>query len=870
MSTADQSSRDGARLAELLSQYQCPPGPFDELLAADRSVRPNYQRLFGVETAPFSPNGIPVSSAPVSGSLNFVDRLKVAKQSLRDNPPASTGQLIKSGSPQAWELDPIPLVIGAQEWERISAGLKQRMRLIDRLLRDVYGPQETIARGILPASLLFGAPGYLRAVRQPQSTPPRMLYLYAAQAARSASGQWLVMADRTQGPSGCGHAVENRLAMSRIFSEEFRSMHVDRLAGFFSVLRQSLQDASTTKEKSSRTALLTPGIESPTYFEDAYLARYLGYTLTQTADLTVRGGSVFLKTLGGLVRIDSILRRMADTKCDPLEIDPTCSEGVPGLTLASRERKVLMANSLGTGWAESPAVTAILPRICQELTGESLLLENSPMWWCGDPESMEYVLEHLDQLLIRDSFVRHSANQLIGRELNGSVREQLIKSIRQQPWMYVGIQRTDHSLAPTWAGDHLTAWPAVLRFFACSYRDRIDVMPGGVARVAASSDQLDESVASGSMSKDVWVLSSGPVKPVSLLATGKQSVELRRSPMDLPSRVAEHLYWLGRFAERTEFMVRHARYCTNQLTSELPNDLLAAHWRAVRALDESNTLDEDPPLEPDGAATAKMREAVREFLFDRNKPDGIASATAGVIRNAETIRDRLSLDSWQIISRLDYSVLIPWANRREKMGDALLILNQMIGLLSAFAGLASESMTRGPGWHFLDLGRRIERAQSLLRLIDHLLVPVNKYSRQMLESMLDICDSSMTYRYRYLMSFEIGPVLDLLVVDQTNPRGLAFQFMQIVSHLDTLNVGDKTELMRQRKRMTDCRASLRLFDPDALGDEITNDEHGRSERKLLREKLADYNLHLNEVSSFVSRRFLTHTQVKQLEDMVNQ
>ena len=860
MSTADNSNLDGSRLSELLSQYHCPAGHFDELRTQEGGIRPGYGKLL---------NGVHASLSP-SNRLGFTDRMRGAKQSLRDNPPASTGQLIKSGSPQAWELDPIPLVICPEEWSSISAGLRQRMHLIDRLLRDVYGEQQLVARGILPASLVFGAPSYLRAARQPVAPSSRMLYLYAAQVAKSASGKWLVLADRTQGPSGCGHAVENRIAMSRILSEEFRWMHVERLAGFFSVLRQSLQDASSTKEKSSRTALLTPGIESPTYFEDAYLARYLGYTLTQTADLTVRGGSVFLKTLGGLIRIDSILRRMADSKCDPLEIDPTCSDGVAGLTLATRERKVLLANGLGTGWAESPAVTAILPRICQELLGEPLLLENSPIWWCGDAESKQYVIDNLDRLYIRDAFVRHSANQVVGRQLSGQMRDQVIRGILEQPWMYVGMTAPDCSHVPTWSGNHLEAWPAVVRFFACAYRDRIDVMPGGVARVADVGHKLDESLASGSMSKDVWVLSHGPVKPVSLLSTGKQSVELRRSPMDLPSRVAEHLYWLGRFAERTEFMVRHARYCTHQLTSELPNDLLAAQWQAVRALDDSNTMEEDPPLETDGSATAVMREAVRDFLFDRNKPDGIASATAGIIRNAETIRDRLSFDSWQIISRLDYSVLIPWANRREKMGDTMLILNQMIGLLSAFSGLASESMTRGPGWHFLDLGRRIDRAQNLLRLVDHLLVPVNNYSRQMLESMLDICDSSMTYRYRYLMSYEIGPVLDLLVVDQTNPRGLAFQFLQIVSHLDTLNVGDKTELIRQRKRMTDCRASLRLFDPDALGDEISTDEKGHSERTLLRAKLAEFTHQLNELSLFVSRRFLTHTAPKQLEDMVNQ
>lgn len=849
-------SKDAEFLTNALAGYRCPAGHYDELLSPENRIRPGYRRLMGVD---------PVLSGP-----EVAVRWKATKQALRDNPPASTGQLIKSGIPHSWELDPIPVVLEPDEWKSLADGLRQRMHLIDLVLTDVYGKQELLRTGIIPPALVYGAPSYLRAARQTDGQRPRMLHLYAAQVARSTSGQWFVLADRTQGPSGCGHAVENRLAMSRLLADDFQSMRIERLAGFFSSLRQSIQDSLPTKEKNPRIALLSPGVQSQTYFEDAYLARYLGYSLTQSADLTVRGGGVYLKTLGGLVRIDGLLRRIADTKCDPLELDSTGSDGVPGLTQASREQRIFMANSIGTGWGESPALLSLLPKLCERLLGERLKLESTPAWWCGDPDGLTYVLEHLDQLIIRDAFVRHSAHQVIGRELQGMERERFVNRIQAQPWAFVAMHPVQYGYAPTWVHNRIVAWPAVFRFFACSHRGKIEVMPGGVARVAETPDKLDESLVSGLMSKDVWVASKDAVKPISLLTAGKQTVELKRSAMDLPSRVAEHLFWLGRFAERAELMARHARYCTSQLTSELSSDVLGAHWLVVRALAESTGLENEPVSDTPEVAMHAMRSAVRDFLFDRAKPDGIAAAVQGILRNAENIRDRLSLDSFQIISRLDYSVLIPWANPRDRMGDTLLILNQMISLLSAFSGLASESMTRGPGWHFLDLGRRIERGQNLLRLIDNLLVPVHRNYRQLLQSMLDICDSSMTYRYRYLMSYEIGPVLDLLVVDQSNPRGLAFQFMQIVSHLDAFNIGDKTELVRQRKRMTDCRASLRLLDPDAIGDEVLTDESGRSERKLLRAKVHDYLSDLTELSDFVSRRFLTHTTVRQLEDMVNQ
>ena len=265
-----------------------------------------------------------------------------------------------------------------------------------------------------------------------------------------------------------------------------------------------------------------------------------------------------------------------------------------------------------------------------------------------------------------------------------------------------------------------------------------------------------------------------------------------------------------------------------------------------------------------------MRQTVLRFVFDENQTDGLANAANRIIRNAVTIRDRLSLDSWQILSRLDYASLTPWPGQRERMGEALSTLNQMISHLSGFAGLASESMTRGPGWHFLDLGRRIDRAQNLLRLIELLLVPYAKNSRQLLEALLDICDSSMTYRYRYLMSYEIGPVLDLLVVDPSNPRGLAFQFVQILQHLDALPAADKAEVARYRKKITECRGNLRLFDADALGEDIVTDESGKEERAILRSRLREFSLQLHDLGDYISRRFLTHTAARQIDDMVNQ
>ena len=843
-------------LTELLSAYRVLDGSFDELTKNTDRVKFGYRRFLGVE--------------PCLTGQEVYSRWRLSKQSLKDNAPAAIGPLHKTGSIHTWDLDPIPFVIEASEWSSIYAGMQQRMQVLELLLQDVYGDQRLLASGVLPRELIYACPAYLRpAKRLPGSTRIRKLYLYAAQIARSHAGNWQVIADRTQGPSGCGHAVENRIAMSRILSEDFQKMQVQRLAGFFSALRQSLQDATSIREKNARTALLSPGVQSQTHFEDAYLARYLGYTLTQTTDLTVRGGAVYLKTLGGLVRIDSILRRLPDTMCDPLEIDSSSSEGIPGLAQAERENKVLLANGLGTGWTESPAVTAILPRLCKFLLNQELMLPNMPMWWCGEPDSMEYVIANMESLFLRDSFVRHSANQTNGAHLSSSQQEMIEADIRKTPWRYVATSMPEFGRTPAWVNNRIVAWPSVIRLFGCATKNKLEIMPGGVARVADSAEKLDETLVCGSMSKDVWVLNNGPVKPTTLLSSGKQNVELRRTGMDLPSRVAEHMFWLGRFAERMEFMAKHARYCSSQLTSEVTSDSLPSQWQVVRTLCESSKLSSEPPRD-ETVALHEMRQTVLRFVFDQNQSDGLANAANRIIRNAETIRDRLSLDSWQILSRLDYSSLAPWPGQRERMGEALSILNQMIGHLSAFAGLASESMTRGPGWLFLDLGRRIDRAQNLLRLIELLLVPYAKNSRQLLEALLDICDSSMTYRYRYLMSYEIGPVLDLLVVDPSNPRGLAFQFIQILQHLDALPAADKAEVARYRKKITECRGNLRLFDAEALGEDIVKDESGKEERVILRSRLSEFSLHLHDLGNYISRRFLTHTAARQMEDMVNQ
>lgn len=842
-------------IAELFPAYRCPTTQYDELLSHGE-VREHYRSLLGI-------------SPRINGGELYL-RWQSMKRSLRENPSASTGQLSRTDASRMWELDPIPFVIPELQWQQLSRGIEQRVRLLDLLLQDVYGDQRFVREGWIPPEILFGSKSFLRPM-QNACPGERMLYLYAAQIVRDPAGEWVVLADRTQGPSGGGLAVENRLAISRVLERDFRAMNVMRLASFFAGLRQHLNAATEQRSKTSRNVLLSPGVASPTFFEDAYLARYLGYTLTQTSDLTVRGGDVYLKTLGGLVSVDAILRRIPDIDCDPLELNTQSPLGIAGLCQAVRDKQVRVANQLGSGWGESPALMSLLPNLCQKILSEDLILKNAPIRWCGDPETLADVMKDIERYSFRDAFTRHSSSDWHFYRSSEFERNRFQEQLKAKPWSFVAVERIKPSCAPTWNANRVMAWPVALRVFAAAGKNGFDVMPGGIARVADQEEKITESLIAGLMSKDVWVLTSSKVKPITLLSPSKTTTEVKRSAIDLPSRVAEHLFWLGRSTERAEGMARHARLCVSQLAGEVEPELLAFHWQVVFALSSSDgTLAEMPP--PDASShVEEMRKEVLQFLFSNHRAMSLHGALIGIKHNAEIIRDRLSVDSWQLLSKLDLNYLIPWTDRRERLGDAGVFLNQMTTLLSAFAGLVSENMTRGPGWLFLELGRRIERAYGLIRLQELLLVPGGRPISALVESLLEICDSSMTYRYRYLMNYEVAPTLDLLLFDPANPRSVTFQLVKIVEHLEGLTSVSKIDVTKQRRAMMDARGLLRLYDAESLAVEVDKKDSQYPIRLHLQELLHQLVNHLNELVDFLSQRFLTHTvAARQLEDAANQ
>ncbi len=790
------------------------------------------------------------------GPGGLADRADHVRRALRENGVTYNVYGAPQGPDRPWELDPLPLLIASSEWKALAGAVSQRARLLDRIAADVYGPQELLRRGLLPPELVGGHPGFLfpcHGLKPPRDT---FLHLYAVHLARSSGGEWLALADRTQGPSGAGYAIENRLIIARTLPEEFQNLYVERLASFFMRLRESLWSLSPRAVDNPRVVLLSPGPRSNTYFEDAYLSRYLGFTLVEGGDLTVRGAEVFLKTLGGLVRVDVILRRLADNECDPLELNPQGWSGVPGLVAAVRSGAVSVANTLGSGWLEAPVLMALLPRICEHLTGESLRLPSVPTWWCGDADGLAYVSAHLEQLVIRPAFTLRTSPPVVAADLNESERVQLLERIRRRPAMFVAQTNVTRSTVPVWSGTGLQSWHIGLRTFAVADDGDYRVLPGGLARASPNPSGLGASIAAGQTSKDVWVLSDRPVAPVTLITRPATAIALQRTQNDLPSRLAENVFWLGRLVERAEGEIRHLRSIVSRLANE-PE--AAIDQRSVlrfftQALLHHDRVPDAVPVSATGSLWESLRGEILTFLFDEEHADSLAATLRCVRRNAATLRDRLSIDSWRFINQLDLADLYPWPHDQVRLDDLQLLLNRLLGILLAIAGLANENMTQGPVWRFFDLGRRLERAAGMLRLVERTLVRSDLTLSIVLELLLEIYDSTMTYCSRYFTSLQLTPVLDLLVFDESNPRGLAFQVSAIASHIRKLrSIGGRGPEPFEREWMFDVQHSLRLVSADDLSEVGVHDA-----RPLLAGFVASFRARIQSLYEHVDAVYFTH------------
>ncbi|RDK03008.1 circularly permuted type 2 ATP-grasp protein [Paraburkholderia lacunae] len=788
---------DASSLLRLLPAYE---GHWDELRDVSGALREPWRQFF--------------ERLGEDGIARLDHNCASVAQQVRDN-DISYNVYADNGVPRAWALDLLPFLISEDEWAHIERGVTQRAHLLNAIVADIYGPQTLLQRGQLPPALVFGHPGYLRSVKG--FTPPGGHYLQvvALDLARPPSGEWTVMAHRTEAPSGLGYALENRLIVSSLFADPFRTMHVSRLAPTYSQLIATLVQAAQAtmrhdapeKDHSPHIALLTPGPFSETYFEHVFLARYLGVTLVEGKDLTVRDDMLYLKTLAGLERVHVVLRRLDDAFCDPVELRADSTIGVPGLLQVMRAGNVIVSNVPGSGFVESPALHGFLPGIAEVLLDEDLVLPSVPTWWCGEEAAREHAFAHLDEAFVVPTWPVAPRDAPPGVEQGTQRLAAWRERIETMPDTFTIQQPLHFSCTPRYEDGTLGRRPSVLRVYAIAdFNGGWHVMPGGFTRMAADR-QATVSMQYGGSSVDTWVLSSQPTSTFTLLPSPMQPADLARKHRTVSSRAAENLFWAGRYGERSENNVRLLRLILDSLEGNDADAMfptlveLAMHCGLVQAGD---MFSPSSPQAFERALVANLSEATG--------PASIGQNLAWQARSNGEVRGRLSNDHWRTIlaARNDFrdalQELMPAtgsngngaqgngrAERVERIDryDRVTLISALERLsvqLSAISGAQGDRMTRDEAWRLLFAGRHIERVSamtSILRVVadkGQLATPAG------FDLLLQLFDSTLTYRALYPGRFEVPALLDLLVIEPTNPRALYGVYERLRKKLDEIAV----------------------------------------------------------------------------------
>ncbi|MCU0832621.1 MAG: circularly permuted type 2 ATP-grasp protein [Rhizobiaceae bacterium] len=727
----------GTRAAEaLVSRYAPLAGIPDELVDAQGRMRPvwrGFMEAFAAMTAD-----------------ERAERAQRGEQYLRDAGVFYRYYDAQNPTEREWPFSPVPVLIHEAEWAGIEAGLIQRADVLEALARDVYGENRLVADGVLPPEIVAGSPEWLRPMVGVRPPDGNFLHFIAFDVGRGPQGQWWVLGDRTQAPSGAGFALENRVATTRAYADIYGRSNVRRLAGFFRAFRDAMNGLRA--DTSSRVGILTPGPLNETYFEHAYIARYLGFALLEGEDLTVEGDALMVRTVAGLQPVHVLWRRLDAQWADPLELEASSRLGTPGLMAAVRAGRVHLVNALGSGFLETRALQAFMPEIARRVTGRPLLMPNIATWWCGDDAARATVEANGGRMMISGAFStlppfeRDSASHPSGVTPHDLMR--------RDPAGLVGQEIVTLSTTPALFGGELVARPMSLRVFLARTPQGWQVMPGGFARVGRDSDPTAIAMQRGGSVADVWIVSDAKVQHETLLQSTVGRYE-RAQPGLLPSRAADNLFWLGRYVERAEHMMRVLR---------------------ARQMRIAETGDDSAPL---GEALAAY---LATFGVDPGQPipDALASTLDAAMASASHVRDRFSVDGWLALK--DLARTLAKLQQTARAGDdAARALGVLLRKVSGFSGLVHENMYRFTGWRFLSIGRALERGILMSRVLSQFAAPDSAEGG--FDLAVEIGDSAMTHRRRYAVATSRETVIDLLALDALNPRSIAYQLNEIDTHL---------------------------------------------------------------------------------------
>ncbi|WP_210546438.1 circularly permuted type 2 ATP-grasp protein [Rhodoferax sp. PAMC 29310] len=809
--------------------------------------------------------------------LDLNHQLTSLQRQIRDNGVTYNVYSDDGGPQRPWSLDLFPLLIDPTCWQKIEAGVRQRMRLLESIMSDVYGPQTLLEQGMLPPALVQGHPGYLRAMQGVRPVGGTYLHIAAFDLAHGPDGNWWVIGQRTQAPSGLGYLLENRLAISSQFPQAFQNMRVQRLAATYRALMDSLKLLSPAGSN-SHLVLLTPGPYNETYFEHAFLARYLGLTLVEGSDLVVRREHVYLKTLKGLVPVHGLLKRVDDEYLDPLEQRPDSTLGVPGLLQAIRAGNVLVANAPGSAFLESPALLGFLPALSEHLIQEELQLPSLPTWWCGEASAMQEALAQLSACVVKPTYpgsvAQGSFNAVLGRALSPAALDQWEKRIQDNPDWHTVQRYLPLSQMPTWPPSasaaaatqkppQVSMRSVVLRVFAVSDGTQSwRVLPGGLARVASPSSEV-ASMQRGGSSADVWALTGGEVDQTTLLLPNFTPAALAQRKRMVTSRAAENLFWLGRYTERAENAIRLARLTLECLNGEERSSEPLLDWLSQMAVSNTLVLPDVPPA------------GLSRRVFERSLIAGLSSSTGATsvgyylraLKQAgASVRERLSQEHWRILIRAEEQLFSrcaePIVARDFSHVEALQILRDSSDHMAAITGAQTDRMTRDDGWRLLSIGRHIERLSFLANALFCGFDTGSIESDGGFDAMLSLFDSTITFHAQFQQNRDLPALIDLLVLDRDNPRSLNWVAHTLRGRLAKLAGSEPGQL---------SALSLRVPDPNRHGlaplcetKPREQDESGSVNGQqdyyfALNELMLQCSAASNKVSDAISTTYFTHS-----------